>query len=360
MCLSPITINNPRYKSGNVGLNYLFNTTDTKLQVPCGSCPQCTALRQSFYLQRVQMESLRSHLFMFTLTYNDESLVYTDVADYSLPYPVISDVQNLFKRLRRKGYNFRYTYVSEYGRKHHRPHFHGIFALDKNLGDPKSLEVQFSKLISKEWRRNYATIINNDGNIVVNTRNSSWRSLYTPVYKDCRCTTFDFHYIEPIRGHDNDVSFYVSKYVTKYDKWIRSLLLKILLDDTLDDEQKPYLYDLLKPRCNTSKDFGDWKDPEIFRYIKKCASRKSEYRYPQFYDINTGKSMPMSPYYGKRLVDFVHLYNRSSLSDEGDNLSTVFYDNDTILDYRIQAESSINQFQDFDKKLKKLYDRLEV
>lgn len=350
MCLSPIIIDNPRYQQGSVGLNYLFNTTDSKIQVPCGSCAQCTSLRQSFYLQRVQMESLRSHLFMFTLTYNDESLVYTDVGEYVLPYPVISDVQNLFKRLRRKGYSFRYSYVSEYGSKRHRPHFHGIFALDKSVGTPQDLEVKFSRLISREWRRNYSD----------NSFSPDYRSLYTPVYKDCRCTTFDFHYIEPIRGHDNDVSFYVSKYVTKYDKWIRSLLLKILQDDSLDDEQKPYLYDLLKPRCNTSKDFGDWKDPEIFRYIKKCASRKSEYRYPQFFDINTGKSMPMSPYYGKRLVDFAHLYNRFTSSDEGDNFSTVFYDNDTLLDYRLQAESSILQFQDFEKKLKKLYNRLEV
>lgn len=297
---------------------------------------------------------------MFTLTYNNDSLVYTDVGDYCLPFPVISDVQNLFKRLRRKGYSFRVSYVSEYGKKGHRPHFHGILALEKSLGDPRTLEVKFYNLLSKEWKRNYATTVNKHGDIVVNTRNPSWRPLFTPIYKDCRCTTFDFHYVEPIRGHDNDVSFYVSKYVTKYDKWIRRLLLKILQDDFLDDEQKPYLYDLLKPRCNTSKDFGDWRDPEISPYIKKCASRKSEFRYPQFYDIYTGKSMPMAPYYGKRLVDFAHLYNRYLLSDESDNLSTVFYDNVTILDYRLQAESSILQSQEFDRKLNKLYNRLEV
>ena len=35
--------------------------------------------------------------FMFTLTYNDESLVYTDVGDYSYPIPLLSDIQNMFK-----------------------------------------------------------------------------------------------------------------------------------------------------------------------------------------------------------------------------------------------------------------------
>lgn len=349
MCLAPITIDNPRYRHGSVGLNYLFNTSVSKIQVPCGSCPQCTALRQSFFLQRVQMESLRSYLFMFTLTYNDESLVYTDVGDYSLAYPHFVDVQNLFKRLRKKGFVFRYTYVSEYGSKRHRPHYHGILALDKSLGDPRSLEVKFSRLISGEWRRNYGS-----------TRCPEWLSLFTPVYKNCRCTTFDFHYIEPIRGHDNDVSFYVSKYITKYDKWIRSLLLKILQDDSLTDDETSYLYNLLKPRCNTSKDFGDWKDSQIMSYIKKCASRKSQYRYPQFFDINTGKSMPMSPYYGKRLVDFKHLYDRFLASDDYDNLSTIFDDRASILDYSNQVNSSILQMDNFNKKLKKLEKRLEI
>lgn len=349
MCLSPILIENPRYKLGSVGINYLFNTVTSSIAVPCGQCPQCVSLRQSFYLQRVQMESLRSHLFMFTLTYNDESLLYTDVGEYCLAYPEFSDVQNLFKRLRRQGHKFRFTYVSEYGSLHHRPHYHGIFALDKSLGDPRTLEVEFKKLLSHEWRRNYGT-----------TFLPVYRSLYTPIYRNGRCTTFDFHYIEPIRGHDNDVSFYVSKYITKYDKWIRSLLLKILQDPALDDEQTSYLYKLLKPRCNTSKDFGDWRYNPIFEYINKCAARKSSYRYPQYFDINTGKSMPMSPYYGKRVVGFEHMYNRFLLSDDYDSLSTNYVDRSTILDLNVQSESSVRQFHDFNKKLDKLSKRLQI
>lgn len=349
MCLAPITIDNPRYKQGSVGMSYLFNTVDSKIQVPCGQCPQCTSLRQSFFLQRVQMESLRSHLFMFTLTYNNESLVYTDVGDYQIAYPEFSDVQKLFKRLRKLGYKFRFSYVSEYGRKRHRPHYHGILAVDKGLGDPRLLERQFSRCISREWRRNYGTSLN-----------PCYRPLYTPEYNNCRCSTFDFHYIEPIRGHDNDVSFYVSKYITKYDKWIRSLLLKIKQDRSLSDDETSYLIDRLKPRCNISKDFGDWKDERIFSYIEKCSRRKTLYRYPQFFDINTGKSMPMSPYYGKRLVSFAHLYNRFCSSDAYYDYSTVFYDHDTVLDYALQADSARLQLTDFEKKLKKLENRLDI
>lgn len=40
---------------------------------------------------------------------------------------------------------------------------------------------------------------------------------------------YDFHYISPIPGHDSDCSFYVSKYVWKYDKRIQDLLIKIKL-----------------------------------------------------------------------------------------------------------------------------------
>lgn len=349
MCLAPIIITNPRYKQGSVGLNYLFNTVDSKIQVPCGSCPQCASLRQSFFLQRVQMESLRSHLFMFTLTYNDDSLVYTDVGDYHIAFPVISDVQNLFKRLRRQGYKFRYSYVSEYGSKRHRPHFHGILALDKSLGDPSSLEVKFSRLFSREWKRNYG-----------DNFSPVYRPLYTPVYKLCKCTTFDFHYIEPIRGHDNDVSFYISKYITKYDKWIRALLSKIKLDTSLSDDETSYLVNCLKPRCNISKDFGYWCDPVIFSYIKKCAARESNYKYPQFFDINTGKSMPMSPYYAKRVVDFHHMFNRFLASDAFDADSTNFGVFASVLDYSIQADSSKRQFDEFFSKLDKLYNRLDI
>lgn len=349
MCLAPITIDNPRYKQGSVGLNYLFNTVDSKIQVPCGTCPQCTSLRQSFFLQRVQMESLRSHLFMFTLTYNDESLVYTDAGEYQIAYPDFSDIQKMFKRLRKQGYKFRFSYVSEYGSKRHRPHYHGIFALDKSLGDPRSLEVKFSRLFRKEWRRNYG-----------NSFSPDYRPLFTPVLKNCRCTTFDFHYIEPIRGHDNDVSFYVSKYITKYDKWIRSLLLKILQDTSLSDEETSYLVKCLKPRCNISKDFGDWKYPDILSYIKRCALRESNYKYPQFFDINTGRSMPMSPYYAKRVIGFHHMFNRFLASDSFDLDSTTFDVFDTVLDYSIQADSSKQQFNEFEKKLEKLFKRLDL
>lgn len=89
-----------------------------------------------FFLQRVQMESLRSHLYMFTLTYNNESLVYTDVGEYNIAFPYLPDIQNMFKRIRRSGHEFLFTYTTEYGKRRFRPHYHGILALDKTLELP--------------------------------------------------------------------------------------------------------------------------------------------------------------------------------------------------------------------------------
>lgn len=349
MCLSPITIKNPYYDLGHVGMNSLHDTTLSHIQVPCGHCPQCIAMRQAFYVQRVQMESLRSHLFMFTLTYNDESLVCVDVGDYHYPIPHLPDVQNLFKRMRKRCMKFRVSYTSEYGKKHFRPHFHGILAVDKLSGDWRSVEKIYKQVMSFEWRRNYGS-----------TRSPVWRPLFTPAFSRGRCTTFDFHYIEPVRDHDNDCAYYVSKYITKYDSRTDKLLLKILQDTSLTDDQTMYLYKVTKPCCNTSKDFGDWRHPLISDYINQCASRETLFRYPQFYDIYSGKQMPMSPYYGKHVIGFEHVYNRLLNSDLVDNMSTNFFDRSTILDYHQKSDSARQLFDEYKNKLKKLENRLDV
>lgn len=358
MCLSPILIKNPYHGLGQIGINSFHDTINTHIQVPCGRCAQCSSMRQSFYLQRVQMESLRSHIFFFTLTYNDESLVFADAGDYSLAIPVLTDVQFMFKRLRAKGYHFRYSYVSEYGSRRHRPHFHGLLAIDKSQGDFRSLEKKFSRLLLHEWRRNYATCIDKEGNPKVNTRCPDYRPLSTSVFKCGRNTTFDFHYVEPIIDHDNDVAFYVSKYITKYDSWTDGLMKKIKLDSSLSCDETVYLLDKLKPRCNTSKDFGDWKDPVIWQYIIKCASRESLFRYPQYYDIVTGKQMPMSPYYGKRIPGFEHCYERLLSSDYSDQMSTNFESDSSRVELCQESYHKLQQFEEFQKKLRKLENRL--
>ena len=339
MCLCPITIKNPYYKLGGKGINFLHNTHNSYIQVPCGQCRQCVATRQNFFLQRVQMESLRSDLFFFTLTYNNEHIPNIQVLDYDLQYPDISHVQNMFKRVRKiLPFSIRYIVVSEYGSKSHRPHFHGL------LATPKQKIIYnyhpFEKLL-------YDTILSN-WSVNVGSRT---KPIYEPLCTHVRNLyggTFDLHFVEPVPNHDNDVSYYVSKYITKYDSYINKLLRKIKLDPRLTSEVTSDLISKLKPRLLISKDFGDRRYPDIKEYILKCINQNSDI--PSFYDIYTGKQMLLAPYYRKLIpvsYKFEQFYNlRNSYNLDSfvldDNLSEYEH---FINDYFAEQKNNIKKLQ---------------
>ena len=358
MCLTPIIIKNPYYGLGdkvkykynlkdgvgknwrdsdghlvyghyetNAGsLNRYKNTHETHIQVPCGNCQQCISNKQNFVNQRVQMESLRSHLFMLTLTYNNRSLMHTNCGEYQVAYPYYKDVQNMFKRMRKDGYKFRYYVVSEYGKSENtaRPHYHALIAIEKSPDwdgsyyEPRNLEFQYGKLFLRYWKRNY----NDNVHPIYDTL------LDYKVSRDGRCT-YDFHYIEPIAGHDNDTAFYVSKYLWKYDKRIISLLQKISMDDTLDDVQKAYLTKCLKPRSVMSKDFGSWKLASTQSHIDFGLSKNKDL--PSFVDLYTGKTSLLSPYYRKHLLPISFVESYHSRLSQLDN-SMYIPDDDSLLD----------------------------
>lgn len=344
MCISPIIIANPNFRQAGIGISQYKNCETSRIQVPCGHCPQCIALRQGFYNQRVQMESLRSHLFMFTLTYNNESLRYTDIGQYQIPYPDITDVQNMFKRMRKSGLKFSYTFVSEYGTNRHRPHFHGIIAIRKSLSNKHYSEWEsiLKKLFLHEWRRNYGS-----------TRSPLWLPLFTyqrRFTKQGLKTNFDLHYIESVENHDNDVSFYVSKYLTKHDKRTSGLLSKISMDNLLTVDEQTFLKSLIRPRSYTSKDFGSKHDPIIKHYILSHLTYFKE-SIPQFIDINSGRSMMLSPYYASLVPIQYHTdrWFNSGAFLESDSFYTPPTDNS--LDTYQTAYSKLQIAQKFDKTL---------
>lgn len=94
------------------------------IPVPCGKCSACLERRKSEWISRLRLECFSSPAASFvTLTYRDnpESLIK-------------SDIQRFLKRLRQSPRDFgvsfdnlRYFVVGEYGKKFHRPHWHGIF-----------------------------------------------------------------------------------------------------------------------------------------------------------------------------------------------------------------------------------------
>lgn len=344
MCNCPITIKNPYYGLGSKGLNFLHNTHDTHIQVPCGHCQQCVSLRQGFVGQRVQMESLNHDLFFFTLTYNNESLPTITKGDYTLSYPDYTHIQKMFKRIRKRlSYPISYFVVSEYGTKHGRPHFHGILSIPKHakygLYHPKEQEI--FDLIKSEWKVNIGS-----------NRKPVYKPLFTHV-NTIRGRNYDCHYIMPMPGHDNDVSFYVSKYIVKYDKRVNDLISKIKLDPSLDDQDTHDLISLVKPRSVMSKSFGSWKDPDVASYINKCISRNGDI--PQFYDIYTGKPMLLSPYYRKhfltvdyRLTQYYNLSNSQCLDS--------FLPDDDLSDYEHMLDD-LSSFE-MEKKFQAIREKL--
>ena len=330
MCLAPILVKNPYYHLGDKGINFLHNTHNAYIEVPCGKCKQCIAMRQYFMLQRVQMESLRSDLFFVTLTYDNKHLPYINIGEYNLPYADINHVQNLFKRLRvNTNINYRYMFVTEYGTIKHRPHLHGIIAIPKNKYDNVNLlyhpyEITLYENVKKYWSENIGT-----------RKNPIYEPLFTHVTKRGR-TNFELHSIKPVQNHDNDVSYYITKYITKYDSYITKLINKIRYDRNLSTEETKELIQKIKPRLLISKSFGDYRDPQIKSYIDSCIQKNSEI--PSFYDINTGKQMLLSPYY-RKLLPVSYRFNQ-------------FYNlrNDEILDSFIHDDDST----DYDNYVKYL------
>lgn len=364
MCLHPITIKNPYFGAGfseiaKVGkgsfrfpagqYNKFHNTRDRLITVPCGNCSQCVSMRQSFVNQRIQMESLRSHLFMLTLTYKDSALMHTNCGEYMIAYPYYKDVQNMIKNLRTDGYSFRYYFISEYSRRM-RPHYHAIIAIEKSSNpddwpsESRLLEFQFGKLFLKYWRRNYG---------------DKFSPLYFPlcdyvVGADGR-STFDFHYIKPIMGHDNDCSFYVSKYLYKYNPTLQKLLQKIQLDPSLSDDETKRLTKAIKPRSCMSKDFGSWKLQSTKDHINSCLTHYLDL--PQFSDINTGETFLLSPYYRKHLITPVYKqqqYDRLSVGKEFNSMNLP--NNKLLTEYNVDSRNTFDLLEK-EKKIKDLLNK---
>lgn len=366
MCLSPVTIPNPYFRGVRIldkveqhfarpdtTYNRLHDTINQYIQVPCGKCLQCISLRQSYFNQRIQMESLRSELFMVTLTYNNDMLPVINVGEYCLSFPLWSDIQNMFKRIRKVlPHPIRYAMISEYGTRKRRPHFHGIIAIEKQTiidfykSSVSLCERELSKLFLKEWRVKVGG----------STRSPIYNELCTYVRKGHK-TNFDFHHIVNIPNHESDVTFYVSKYITKHDETIHKLLSKIALDPEVSPEQTPILTSALKPRCTMSKDFGSPDYPPIADYIRRCIM-KDESSLPQFFDIYSGQRSLLSRYYRKHCETLHNAITRHDANciDELSNHSDL---KGTQLDWKHDVDRAF-EFKKKLNKIKKVLKRCDI
>lgn len=353
MCLSPIQIKNPYLGLGHLGLNRLHDTVNTYINVPCGQCPACTSLRQSWINQRVQMESLDNYLFYGTLTYNEEMVPWVHIGEYNLRVPDMSDFTKMVKRLRNEGLKFSYIVVSEYGGKTYRPHYHFMLSFPKSDITPNmsagrftlqmqinSFEISLYDKILSAWCRN-----------VGSHRNPIYKPLLT-YYSKYGHHNYELHYATPSQNGLADVSFYVSKYICKFDKRTKKLLQKIKLDNSLTAEETSELISKVKPRCIISKQFGHFSRPSVSKHIHDCLKRNPEQ--PTFYDIYTGKSSPLSRYYTKHFVTIDYALDRFYNSDSKELYSSHIDNPLTNEEQNIERSRNLNKFNRFQKNSDKL------
>lgn len=352
MCLSPIQIKNPYLGLGHLGLNRLHDTVNTYINVPCGHCPACSSLRQSWINQRVQMESLDNYLFYGTLTYNEEMVPWVHIGEYNLRVPDMSDFTLMVKRLRNEGLIFSYIVVSEYGGKTYRPHYHFMLSFPKKSVTPNLsagrflLQMQvhnfenflFDKIL-KSWCRN-----------VGSRRVPIYKPLLTYFSKNGR-HNYELHYASPSQNGLADVSFYVSKYICKFDKRTNKLLQKIKLDKSLSDSETSELISIVKPRCIISKQFGHFSRTSVRNHIMDCLKRNPEV--PTFYDIYTGKPSPLSRYYTKHFVDINYALTRFYNSDSNQLYSSHIDSNLSSEEEKIKRQQDLNKLKKFNKNAKK-------
>lgn len=300
--------------------SFRHNTECSFINIPCGHCPECVALKQQAYVQRVFTETHYNHVFFATLTYDNAHLPSTDVFvrkegspavgskdselvsrfyefddhgettidcselrpyltpvctdDYDLtkhfevirvPYADICDLQLMFKRMRdndQTGRGFRYIAVTERGKKRARPHAHIMFFVPKQPGDDYNtcldLEAKLKDMLLRYWARNVGTRKN-----PVYERNFTYRERWIgrKLYRN-----FDCHYVNPVATANgvNDVTFYVTKYLfkeSKKEEELRKMLFKKLIhkdEDTgsLDLTEFKATWDLVKSRTVCSKGLG--------------------------------------------------------------------------------------------------------
>lgn len=330
-CLSPYSIPNPNYGLQDIGLNYLKDCDSQMIAIPCGHCSSCVAVKQMYFVQRVQMEATKNHLFMATLTYNPESLPVMSVGDYDIPYADKRDLSLMIKRLRNDNVfprPFRHISVSEFGGLKGRPHFHVLFLLPKYPGDTFNdclkLQSELYPLVLKYWVRNVAYTYNNKGDLVINRRNPDYRPLCTfrrRIIRGQLRSNYDLHYCNAALTSSGltDVAFYVLKYMLKDSD--RAVRLQQALHLNYDEDTYHSIWDSVKPGLIDSLGFGlnAYRpsarsrlvfDPDIVSYLHDCIKKTPVGSpYPFYFSPENGMSFPLAPYYRR----FTEIYSEMDM-----------------------------------------------
>ncbi|QCQ84612.1 replication initiator protein [Blackfly microvirus SF02] len=129
----------------------------TQLQLPCGKCILCRQEHARQWAVRITHEAQLWPLSSFvTLTYSDEHLP----KNQQLHYP---DLQNFWKRLRKKCGQLRYYSVGEYGDKTNRPHYHACifghaFEHERIILQREPFLLWTNKLLQDTWGLGHVSV----------------------------------------------------------------------------------------------------------------------------------------------------------------------------------------------------------
>lgn len=127
--------------------------------IPCGKCSACRLAKRKEYAVRCAMEAKEygDNCCFITLTYDEY---------HNKGYLLKRDFQYFLKKLRNKGYKFRYFGCGEYGSINNRPHYHiilfGYRPKDlKVIGESETKQKLFtSEEISTLWNKGLVSVQN--------------------------------------------------------------------------------------------------------------------------------------------------------------------------------------------------------
>lgn len=248
MCLSPILIKNSNYGRSDRFARFV-DTSNAFIKVPCGVCANCLQVRQYQIIQRIEVASQKYFAYFCTLTYNNEHLPTIDIGEYTYHYCDITHLQKCLKRLRHKIHPFKYLFVTEYGSKKHRPHYHGLIFIEKKIFEnnplfAKSYEYELFNSLLDCWSVNLGT-----------DKKPRYNSLLTYKRKADGTRNYDLHFVNNNSfTNSQECFFYVTKYALKYDPWIQGVKSALYMNYP-PDEFYSY-WKLLRPRMLISKGLG--------------------------------------------------------------------------------------------------------
>ena len=361
MCLSPLRIRNPN-KGRKDKMSFLYDTESTFINVPCGYCSECIALRQMDICQRCQMEATDCFLYFSTFTYDNDHLpILSTSTGFDIPFADIEHLQKLFKRLRRNnsfGRPFRYFAVSERGGERSRPHFHVLWFLPKYDGesyvDGLSLNKKISDTLKNDWRI-YHGVGKNARSELLFTYAEKWRN--GKLTKN-----FDTHFVVPSYTCDgvSSLAFYVSKYLLKSNPKEKRLQQAFKLN--LDEDEYESSWRIVKSRSLRSSSFGlgfkFHNRHKIIAYLHNCVLQSDKSRgFPSFFSPDTYQTFPLSHYY-KTFPDIYSFQNHLDFVMDKDPfiITERFIEQDIMsidkfykaVDYVDSKDFSINLNLDFD------------